>query len=88
MARAPASADVANIQAPLLIHYAENDERPNARWPAYETALKAAGVSYEMLIYRGTQHGFNNYTTPRYDIVAAKLAWDRTIAFFNVHLKT
>ncbi len=84
---APASEEVPNIKAALLIHYAENDERPNARWPAYEAALKAAGLKYEMHIYPGTEHGFNNDTTPRYDVAAARLAWDRTIAFFNAHLK-
>ena len=85
---APASEEVPNIKAALLIHYAENDERPNARWPAYEAALKAAGLKYEMHIYPGTEHGFNNDTTPRYDAAAARLAWDRTLVFFNTHLKT
>jgi carboxymethylenebutenolidase len=85
---APASEAVPNIRAALLIHYAENDERPNARWPAYEAALQAAGHGYEMHIYPGTLHGFNNDTTPRYDVAAARLAWERTIAFFNKHLKT
>jgi carboxymethylenebutenolidase len=84
---APPIADVPKIKAPLLIHYAENDERINAQWPAYEAALKAAGVKYEMHMYPGTQHGFNNDTTPRYDAAAAKLAWGRTIAFFNARLK-
>jgi carboxymethylenebutenolidase len=83
---APASEEVPNINASLLIHYAENDERPNARWPAYEAALKAGGKEYQMHIYSGTLHGFNNDTTPRYDVAAANLAWDRTIAFFNTHL--
>ena len=85
---APASDEVPSIKAPLLIHYAQNDERPNARWPAYEAALKAAGLKYEMHIYPGTEHGFNNDTTPRYDAAAAKLAWDRTLAFFDIHLRT
>ncbi len=79
----PAAQNVAKIRAPLLIHYAENDERINAGWPAYEAALKAAGVKYEAYIYPATQHGFNNDTTPRYDEAAARLAWQRTIAFFN-----
>ena len=83
----PAAADAARIKAPLLIHYAENDERINASWPAYETALKAAGVKYEAFFYPGTQHGFNNDTTPRYDADAAKLAWSRTVAFFNKNLR-
>ncbi|MCA3084482.1 MAG: dienelactone hydrolase family protein, partial [Rhodocyclaceae bacterium] len=79
--------DVPKIKSPLLIHYASNDERINAGWPVYETALKAAGVKYEAFIYPNTQHGFNNDTTPRYDAAAAKLAWDRTIAFFNKNLR-
>lgn len=84
----PATEDVAKIKAPLLIHYAENDERINAGWPKYEAALKAAGVKHEAYIYPGTQHGFNNNTTPRFDAGAAQLAWQRTVAFFNTHLKT
>ncbi|MDD3352651.1 dienelactone hydrolase family protein [Zoogloea sp.] len=83
----PPVEDVARIKAPLLIHYAENDERINAGWPRYEEALKAAGVKYEAHIYPGTQHGFNNTTTPRYDAQAAQLAWQRTVAFFKTHLK-
>ena len=82
----PPADQVKNIKAPLLIHYAENDERVNAGWPAYETALKAAGVNYTMHMYAGAQHGFNNDTTPRYDQAAAKLAWQRTIDFFKKHL--
>jgi carboxymethylenebutenolidase len=84
--QAPTS-DVAKIKAPLLIHYAENDERINAGWPAYEAALKANGVKYQTHFYPGTQHGFHNDTTPRYDEAAAKLAWSRTLAFFKEHLK-
>lgn len=84
--QAPAQ-DVPNIRAPLLIHYAENDERVNAGWPAYEAALRAASKQYEAYIYPGTQHGFNNDTTPRYDASAAALAWERTLAFFNEHLR-
>jgi len=83
----PAAEDVPNIKAPLLIHYAGEDERINSGWPAYETALKAAHVHYEAFIYPGVQHGFNNDTTPRYDEAAAKLAWQRTITFFNKHLR-
>jgi len=83
----PAAEDVPNIRAPLLIHYAGEDERINSGWPAYETALKAAHVRYEAFIYPGVQHGFNNDTTPRYDEAAAKLAWQRTITFFNKHLR-
>ena len=80
---APALEDVPRIKARLLLHYAGNDERVNASWPAYEAALKAAGVRYEQFVYAGTQHGFNNDTTPRYDPVAAQLAWDRTLAAFK-----
>ena len=84
---APALEDVSKIRAPLLIHFAETDERISAGWPAYEAALKAAHVKYEAHVYPGTQHGFNNDTTPRYDEAAAKLAWGRTIAFFKEKLK-
>jgi carboxymethylenebutenolidase len=80
--------DVPNIKAPLLIQYAEKDDRINAGWPAYEAALKANKVNYTAYIYPGTQHGFNNDTTPRYDEAAAKLAWQRTIEFFNKHLRS
>ncbi|MDB6062214.1 MAG: dienelactone hydrolase family protein [Verrucomicrobiaceae bacterium] len=83
----PNAEDTAKIKAPLLIHYAGDDERINSGWPAYETALKAAGVKYEAFVYAGVQHGFNNDTTPRYDEAAAKLAWQRTVAFFNAHLR-
>ena len=84
----PSAADVAKIKAPLLIHYAALDERVNAGWPAYEAALKANGVKYQMYMYPGTNHGFHNDTTPRYDEAAAKLAWSRTVAFFNANLRT
>jgi len=83
----PPAEDVAKIKAALLIQYAGNDDRINAGWPAYEAALKAAGVKYEAFIYPGAQHGFNNDTTPRFDAAAAKLAWSRTIDFFNAHLR-
>ena len=83
----PSAEDAAKIKAPLLVQYAGEDERINAGWPAYETALKAAGVKFEMFKYPGTQHGFNNDTTPRYDEKAAKLAWERTVAFFNGKLR-
>jgi carboxymethylenebutenolidase len=81
------TADVGKIKAPLLIQSAEQDERINAGWPEFESALKAAGVRYERHLYSGTQHGFNNDTTPRYDAAAAKLAWERTVAFFNQNLR-
>jgi carboxymethylenebutenolidase len=84
--RQPAAADVAKIKCPLLIHYAELDERINAGWPEYEAALQAAGVRYEAFIYPGVNHGFHNDTTPRYDAAAANLAWDRTVAFFTANL--
>lgn len=84
----PPEDDVAHIKAPLLIQYAGNDERINAGWPKYEAALKKANVRYEAFIYAGTQHGFNNDTTPRYDQAAAKLAWQRTVDFFNKNLRT
>ncbi len=83
----PKAEDVARIKAPLLLHYAGDDERINAGWPAYEDALKAAKVRYQAHIYPGVQHGFNNDTTPRFDAAAAKLAWERTLAFFNQHLR-
>jgi carboxymethylenebutenolidase len=83
----PPAADVARIKAPLLLHYAEVDERINAGWPAYEAALKANRVTYTAHIYPGTNHGFHNDTTPRYDQAAATLAWDRTIAFLNTALR-
>jgi carboxymethylenebutenolidase len=82
------TAEVKKIKAPLLIHFAENDERINAAWPEYEAALKAAKVNYQAHLYPGTQHGFNNDTTPRFDEAAAKLAWQRTIEFFNQHLRS
>lgn len=83
----PAAADAAKVKAPLQIHFAAVDERINAAWPAYEAALKSAGVRYEAHTYAGTQHGFNNDTTPRFDAAAAKLAWERTGAFFQQHLR-
>ena len=83
----PSAADTAKIKAPLLIHYAGLDERLNAGWPAWEAALKANGVRYEMHKYPGTQHGFHNDSTPRYDEAAAKLAWSRTLAFFKEKLQ-
>ncbi len=84
---APNLEDVPKIKAALLIQSAEVDERINASWPAYEAALKAAHVRYERYVYPGTQHGFNNDTTPRFDAAAAKLAWERTLAHFNTHLR-
>jgi carboxymethylenebutenolidase len=83
--QAPA-ADAPKIKCPLQLHYASNDERINAGWPAYEAALKEAKVNYEVHIYPNTQHGFLNDTTPRYDEAAARLAWKRTVEFFRKHL--
>jgi carboxymethylenebutenolidase len=83
----PPAEDVAKIKAPLLIHYAEKDDRINAGIPAFEQALKANKVKYQLFIYPGTQHGFNNDTTPRYDEAAAALAWSRTMEFFTKSLR-
>lgn len=83
----PAVEDAGKIKAPLLLQFAETDERINAAWPASEAALKSAGVKYQAYIYPGTQHGFNNDTTPRYNKDAAALAWKRTIEFFNENLR-
>jgi carboxymethylenebutenolidase len=80
---AAAPDQVARIKAALLLVYADNDPRVNATWPGYEAALKAANVRFEAVKYPGTQHGFNNDTTPRYDAAAAKQAWTRTMALFN-----
>ena len=85
---APAPADqVGSIKAELLLMFADNDERINAAWPAYESALKSAGVKFEAFRYPGTQHGFNNDTTPRYDAAAAQQAWGRMLALFNRTLR-
>ncbi|QYF93846.1 dienelactone hydrolase family protein [Massilia sp. PAMC28688] len=81
------AAEVPKMKTPLLIHDAEKDERILAGWPAYEAALKANKVEYTHYVYPGTQHGFHNDTTPRYDEAAAKLAWTRTMDFFRKHLK-
>jgi carboxymethylenebutenolidase len=82
----PPAADVVMIRTPLLIHDAEKDERIRAGWPAYETALKNAKIDYQYFVYPGADHGFNNDTTPRYNEADAKLAWQRTVAFFKTHL--
>lgn len=78
---------VPGIQAPLLLHFAETDERVNAGWPAYATALKAHQKDHTAFFYPGTLHGFHNDTTPRYDASAAALAWERTLAFFKAKLR-
>ena len=84
----PSDEEAAKIKAPLLLHYAEKDDRITGGWPKYEAALKAAGVNYQAFVYPGVEHGFNNDTTPRYDEAAAKLAWQRTISFFDTHLRS
>jgi carboxymethylenebutenolidase len=85
--RQPGAVDVPKIQAPLMLHYAGNDQGVDAGIPAYEAALKANKKSYELFTYDGTQHGFHNDTTPRYDANAAKLSWDRSLEFFKKNLK-
>lgn len=82
----PDAAEVPKIRAAIQLHFAENDPRVNAGWPAYEEALKAANVRHEAHFYPETNHGFHNDSTPRYDEAAAKLAWERTIGFFREHL--
>jgi carboxymethylenebutenolidase len=83
---APPTAEVGNIQAPLLLHYAEDDNFVNRSRADYEAALKENGKSYQMFSYAGTRHGFHNDSTPRYDEAAANLAWERSVAFFKEHL--
>jgi carboxymethylenebutenolidase len=83
----PPADDIKKIKAPMLIHYADKDDRINAGIPAFEEALKANKVKYEIFKYDGTQHGFNNDTTPRYDKAAAATAWKRTVDFFKKNLK-
>jgi carboxymethylenebutenolidase len=82
----PDPSEAAKVKTPLLVQRAEIDDRINAAWPAYEAALKAAGVRFTAYQYPGTQHGFNNDTTPRYDAAAAKLAWSRTVEFLKTQL--
>jgi carboxymethylenebutenolidase len=85
--RQPAAEDVLKIKASLLLHYAGLDQRVNEGWPAYEAALKSAGVDYAAYVYPGVNHGFHNDTTPRYDEAAAKLAWSRAVEFFGKKLR-
>jgi carboxymethylenebutenolidase len=85
--RQPSADDATKIKAPLLLHYAANDQGVNQGWPAYEAALKANNKVYTAFVYENTQHGFHNDTTPRYDEAAAKLAWQRTLDFFNKYLR-
>jgi carboxymethylenebutenolidase len=87
--RQPASEDVPKIKAALLCHYAGRDERINQGIPAFEAALKAAKIAYQIQVYEGAQHAFNNDTnSDRYHKEAAELAWKRTITFFKEKLKT
>ena len=85
--RQPPAADAGKIKAPLLLHYASLDTRITEGWPAYEEALKANHVTYTAYVYEGVNHGFHNDTTPRYDEAAAKLAWQRTLDFFEKYLR-
>lgn len=82
----PMTGDVANINAPLLLHYAGLDKRINKGWPDFEAALKSADKNFTAYIYDDVNHGFHNDTTPRYNVEAAELAWNRTIDFFNQYL--
>jgi carboxymethylenebutenolidase len=85
----PSAEDAAKIKAPMMLHYADptKDTGIGQRIPGYEAALKANHKTYQLFIYEGAQHGFHNDTTPRYDEKAAKLAWDRTLEFFNKNLR-
>ncbi|MBT8330572.1 MAG: dienelactone hydrolase family protein, partial [Desulfofustis sp.] len=83
---APNPEDVATIQAPLMIHYAEDDKRINASQEEYRKALDSHNKGFVMYTYEGTRHGFHNDSTPRYNEEQAKIAWERTIAFFKKHL--
>ncbi|WP_405608471.1 dienelactone hydrolase family protein [Polaribacter sp. Asnod1-A03] len=85
--RQPKKEDAAKIKAPLLLQYAGLDKRVNAGWPDFETVLKANNIEHEAHFYPEVNHGFHNNTTPRYDEESADLSWERTIAFFNKHLK-
>ena len=84
--RHPSAEDAARIEAPLMIHHGELDERINAGWPAFEEALEEAGADYVQYMYEDANHGFHNDTTPRFDKAAAALAWERTVGFFERHL--
>jgi carboxymethylenebutenolidase len=83
----PSAEEAAKIKAPVLAHYAELDTRITSGWPGYDTALSAAHVTHEGYVYAGTNHGFHNDTTPRYDENAAKLAWQRTLNWLNTYLR-
>jgi carboxymethylenebutenolidase len=83
----PEAADVPKIKAAVLVHHAELDTRLASTWPAYDAELTAAKVPHQGYIYPKTNHGFHNDTTPRYDEAAAKLAWQRTLDWFNTYLR-
>lgn len=83
---APATEDVVKIQAPLMMHYAEDDPRVNASQKEYKKALEASNKNFIMHTYEGTRHGFHNNSTPRYNETQAKVAWERTVSFFKEHL--
>ena len=83
----PSREEAKQVQAPLLLHFASLDNRVNASWPEYEAALKEFGKEYTAYMYENANHGFHNNTTRRYDETAAKLSWERTIAFFKEKLK-
>jgi carboxymethylenebutenolidase len=86
--RTPAPEDVPKIKAPVMAHYAGDDARINEGIPAFEEALKKAGIEYQIFVYEGAKHGFNNDSAPeRYHKEAAKLAWERTVGFFKEKLK-
>ena len=85
--RQPPAQAVVQINAPLMLHYAELDRRINEGWPAFESALKANGKTYSAHMYEGVNHGFHNDTTPRFDEPSAELAWERTLTFFREHLE-
>ena len=84
----PSAEETAKIKAPVLAHYGELDTRITSGWPAFDAALTAAHVQHEGYVYAGANHGFHNDTTPRYDEAAAKLAWQRTLDWFNKYLKS
>jgi len=84
----PSAADAAKLKAPILAHYGELDTRITSGWPAFDAALTAAHVPHEGYVYKGANHGFHNDTTPRYDEAAAKLAWQRTLDWFDKYLRS
>ena len=85
--RHPAGSEAASIEAPLLIHHGELDERVNASWPEFRDGLDKTGKTYERFVYAGANHGFHNDTTPRFDKESAELAWQRSVDFFSRYLE-